>query len=39
MSVKLVHKHVAMRDEIKLSQEGNRKQMKKREKSKRMPDA
>jgi hypothetical protein len=34
MSVKLVHKHVLMRDEIKRLREGNRKQTKKREKSK-----
>ena len=33
MSVKLVHKHILMRDEIKRLREGNRKQTKKREKS------
>lgn len=34
MSVKLVHEHILMRDEIKRLREGNRKQIKKREKSK-----
>ncbi|CRL30645.1 unnamed protein product [Penicillium camemberti] len=34
MSVKLVHEHVLMRDEIKRLREGNRKQTKKRAKSK-----
>ncbi|KAJ5337526.1 zinc finger protein [Penicillium brevicompactum] len=34
MSVKLVHEHILMRDEIKRLREGNRKQTKKREKSK-----
>ena len=39
MSVKLVHEHILMRDEIKRLREGNRKQMKKREKSKkRLPN-
>jgi hypothetical protein len=34
MSVKLVHEHILMRDEIKRLREGNRKQINKREKSK-----
>jgi hypothetical protein len=34
MSVKLVHEHILIRDEIKRLREGNRKQIKKREKSK-----
>ncbi|KAJ6094115.1 hypothetical protein N7467_002960 [Penicillium canescens] len=34
MSVKLVHEHILMRDEIKRLREGNRKQKRKREKSK-----
>jgi hypothetical protein len=39
MSVKLVHEHILMRDEIKRLREGNRKQTKKRKKSKkRMPN-
>ena len=39
MSVKLVHEHILMRNEIKRLREGNRKQTKKREKSKkRLPN-
>lgn len=39
MSVKLVHEHILMRDEIKRLREGNRKQTMKRKKSKkRMPN-
>jgi hypothetical protein len=34
MSFKLVHEHILMRDEIKRFREGNRKQTKKRERSK-----